>query len=131
MFVTGMFVAGAFPLAVSLGSDAFTREQDTPRAACRQPEPGSVVPEPQDLRSHDGVLQVDLAIHNQKQPDGSTRYCYLTPDGKLSPTLRLKPGEFLILRFKNSLTDFETAPGRLLQIRCAESPGFKSLTSNL
>ena len=26
--------------------------------------------------------RVDLAIHDQKQPDGTTRYCYLTPDGK-------------------------------------------------
>jgi FtsP/CotA-like multicopper oxidase with cupredoxin domain len=64
------------------------------------------VPEPQDLRSRDGVLQVDLAMHDQKQPDGSTRYCYLTPDGTPSPTLRLKPGDLLILRFRNNLTDF-------------------------
>jgi FtsP/CotA-like multicopper oxidase with cupredoxin domain len=68
-----------------------------------------VVPEPQDLRSRDGVLQVDLAIHNQRQPDGSTRYCYLTPDGTQSPTLRLKPGDLLILHFKNDLTYFGSA----------------------
>jgi FtsP/CotA-like multicopper oxidase with cupredoxin domain len=76
---------------------------------CQRPEPGSMVPEPQELRSHDGVLQVDLTIRNQRQPDGSTRYCYLTPDGKLSPTLRLKPGELLILHFKNKLTDIASA----------------------
>jgi FtsP/CotA-like multicopper oxidase with cupredoxin domain len=64
------------------------------------------VPEPRDLRSRDGVLRVDLTVHDQKQPDGSTRYCYLTPDGIPSPTLRLKPGDLLILRFKNNLTDF-------------------------
>jgi len=72
---------------------------------CQRPEPGSAVPEPQELRSHDGVLQVDLTIRNQRQPDGSSRYCYLTPDGKLSPTLRLKPGELLIVRLKNKLTE--------------------------
>jgi FtsP/CotA-like multicopper oxidase with cupredoxin domain len=76
---------------------------------CQRPEPGTPVPEPQDLRSRDGVLQVDLSIHDQKQPDGSTRYCYLTSDGKLSPTLRLKPGDLLILRFSNKLADF--SPG--------------------
>jgi FtsP/CotA-like multicopper oxidase with cupredoxin domain len=76
---------------------------------CQRPEPRSPVPEPQDLRSHDGVLQVDLSIHDQKQPDGSTRYCYLTSDGKLSPTLRLKPGDLLILRFSNKLVDFSQA----------------------
>lgn len=68
--------------------------------------------EPQDLRSRDGILQVDLTIHNQKQPDGSTRYCYLTPDGTSSPTLRVKPGDLLILRFTNKLIDFgSAAPG--------------------
>jgi FtsP/CotA-like multicopper oxidase with cupredoxin domain len=79
---------------------------------CRRPESGSVVPEPQELRSHDGVLQLDLTIRNQRLPDGSTRYCYLTADGKLSPTLRLKPGELLILHFKNELTDLGS-PGSI------------------
>jgi len=64
------------------------------------------VPEPRDLRSRGGVLQVDLTIHDQRQPDGSIRYCYLTPDGTPSPTLRLSPGDLLILRFRNNLIDF-------------------------
>ena len=102
-------------LTACLGSSASSREPGPSSGSaptidfCQRPEPGSVVPEPQELRSHDGVLQVDLAIHNQRQPDGSTRYCYLTPDGKLSPTLRLKPGELLILHLKNRLTDFGPA----------------------
>jgi FtsP/CotA-like multicopper oxidase with cupredoxin domain len=55
------------------------------------------------------VLQVDLTIRNQRQPDGSTRYCYLTPDGNASPTLRIKPGELLILHLENKLTDLGSA----------------------
>ena len=62
------------------------------------------------MSSQDGVLQVDLIIQNQKQPDGSTRYCYLTLDGTASPTLRLKPGDLLILRFKNDLIDLGSNP---------------------
>ena len=112
MFAVGIFVAAVFVLAVSLGSDGFTREQDMSHVACRQPEPGSAVSQPRDIRSHDGVLQVDLTIYDQKQPDGSTRYCYSAPDGTLSPTLRLNPGDLLILRFKNDLIDFgSTVPG--------------------
>ncbi len=61
--------------------------------------------QPQDLRSHDGVLKVDLAIYDQQEPDGSIRYCYLTADGTPSPTLRVEPGDLLILRFKNNLID--------------------------
>jgi len=80
------------------------------RHSCDRPEPGSAVQEPQDMSSQDGVLQVDLIIQNQKQPDGSTRYCYLTLDGTASPTLRLKPGDLLILRFKNDLIDLGSNP---------------------
>jgi FtsP/CotA-like multicopper oxidase with cupredoxin domain len=102
-------------LAACVGTSGSSQEPDpsTDNLSfdfCQRPEPGSAVPEPQDLRSHDGVLQVDLTIHNQKQPDGSTRYCYLTADGKLSPTLRLKLGDLLILRFINKLNDLTSAP---------------------
>jgi FtsP/CotA-like multicopper oxidase with cupredoxin domain len=74
---------------------------------CRRPDPGSAVLQPHDLRSHDGVLRVDLTIHDAKEPDGSRRYCYLMEDGTPSPTLRLNPGDLLILRLKNALTDVE------------------------
>jgi FtsP/CotA-like multicopper oxidase with cupredoxin domain len=100
---------GTCLLAVCLGSSASSQAPDAPIDFCQRLEPGSVVPEPDEVRSHDGVLRVDLTIHNWRQPDGSTRYCYLTPDGKLSPTLRLKPGELLILHFKNKLTDLGSA----------------------
>jgi FtsP/CotA-like multicopper oxidase with cupredoxin domain len=102
-------------LIAYLGSSASSKElgpasgSDRAIGFCQRPETGSVVPQPQELRSHDGVLQVDLTIRNQRQPDGSTRYCYLTRDGKLSPTLRLRPGDLLILHFKNELTDLGAA----------------------
>ena len=72
--------------------------------ACHRPSVGSIVPEPEDLRSRNGVLKVDLAIHNEAGADGSTRYCYLDGNGNQSPNLRLKPGDLLILRLKNDLT---------------------------
>jgi FtsP/CotA-like multicopper oxidase with cupredoxin domain len=67
-----------------------------------------VVEEPEDLRSQNGVLKLDLTVRNEKQRDGATRYCYLLGDGNQSPTLRLKPGDLLILSLKNELSD--TAP---------------------
>ena len=36
------------------------------------------------------------------------RYCYVTADGTQSPTLRLLPGDLLILRLKNELTESAT-----------------------
>lgn len=74
-----------------------------PANTCSRPSPGSAVPEPEDLRSRDGVLKVDLTIHNT-EADGSTRYCYIDGNGNQSPTLRLKPGDLLVLHLKNDLT---------------------------
>jgi FtsP/CotA-like multicopper oxidase with cupredoxin domain len=72
---------------------------------CLRLPAGSVVPQPEDLRSHNGVLKVDLSVHDYKEADGSTRYCYIADDGSESPTLRLNPGDLLILNLKNDLID--------------------------
>jgi FtsP/CotA-like multicopper oxidase with cupredoxin domain len=72
---------------------------------CVRPAAGSAISEPQDMRSHDGVLELDLSVHDEKMSDGTSRYCYLTSDGQPSPNLRLKPGDLLIIHFKNDLTD--------------------------
>jgi FtsP/CotA-like multicopper oxidase with cupredoxin domain len=84
---------------------AVLRAQDPHSDPCPRPAQSAEVPEPEDLRSQDGVLKVDLAVHNYKEQDGTTRYCYVLPDGNQSPTLRLKPGDLLILKLKNDLTD--------------------------
>src|SRR5580698_4157937 len=74
--------------------------------ACPRPLPGSVVAEPADLHSHNGVLKVELTAHNTTQSDGSTRYCYLDNNGTESPTLRVNPGDLVFLTLKNDLTAF-------------------------
>jgi FtsP/CotA-like multicopper oxidase with cupredoxin domain len=78
---------------------------------CPRPAPGIVVPEPEELRSENGVLRVDLSVHNHKERDGSVRYCYLLADGAQSPTLRLSPGDELVLNLKNDLIDTESGHG--------------------
>ena len=66
-----------------------------------RPAAGSVVREPDDLSSRNGVLRVDLTYRNVLEPDGQMRYCYVYKDGSEAPTLRLKPGDLLILHLKN------------------------------
>jgi len=73
---------------------------------CSRPLPGSVVTEPEDLRSHNGVLKVELTALNAKQSDGSTRYCFIDENGAEAPTLRVSPGDLVILTLKNDLTAF-------------------------
>jgi FtsP/CotA-like multicopper oxidase with cupredoxin domain len=78
----------------------------TAENSCSRPAPGSVVPEPRELRSQDGVLRVELAIRNNRAPGAAARFCYVLPDGSEAPTLRLSPGDLLILRLKNELVEF-------------------------
>ncbi len=68
------------------------------------------MPEPANLRSQNGKLEVNLTIHNDPAPDGSTRYCYVDRNGNESPTLRLLPGDLLILKLKNDLADIDHRP---------------------
>jgi FtsP/CotA-like multicopper oxidase with cupredoxin domain len=71
---------------------------------CFRAAVGSEVPEPEDLRSVDGILKVDLAFRSFVDSKGEVRYCYVTLNGKQSPTLRVKPGDTVILNFKNEAT---------------------------
>jgi FtsP/CotA-like multicopper oxidase with cupredoxin domain len=100
-------------LSVSLVSApwlARINANEVPGNPCRRPAPGSSVQEPVDLRSRDGVLKVDLTIHNF-EADGSIRYCYIDGSGNQSPNLRLKPGDLLILNLKDDLKEFNSARG--------------------
>ncbi len=76
---------------------------------CPRPTEGSLVTEPEDLRSHNGELKVELTARNSRQSDGSTRYCFIDEKGRESPTLRVNPGDLVILTLKNDLTDFHAA----------------------
>jgi len=92
-------------LSVCLSSARTVCAQQISQDPCPRPAPGSAVPEPEDLRSQHGLLKVALTVHNYLEKDGSTRYCYLLPDGTQSPTLRLHPGDLLMLTLKNDLTE--------------------------
>jgi FtsP/CotA-like multicopper oxidase with cupredoxin domain len=78
-----------------------TLAQELGKASCPRPPVGSIVPEPQDLRSHDGTLKVELIYRSFRDAQGRTRYCYLDMDGNQAPTLRVNPGDWLILSLKN------------------------------
>jgi FtsP/CotA-like multicopper oxidase with cupredoxin domain len=79
--------------------------QSIPANPCPRPQAGSVVFDPQDVRSRDGILQIDLTVHGTTEADGSSRYCYTDADGHQSPNIRVHPGDLLIIHLKNDLAD--------------------------
>jgi len=107
-FLCALSIGFALPAAWNAATGS-PSPSSTPDDPCSRPAPGSAVPEPEDLRSENGVLKLDLTIRNHQEPDGSSRYCYLLPDGSQSPTLRVHPGDLLVLHLKNELTELEPA----------------------
>jgi FtsP/CotA-like multicopper oxidase with cupredoxin domain len=72
---------------------------------CPRPQQASTVEEPEDLRSQNGVLEVELTAIDGADGNGAARYCYTDAAGRESPNLRANPGDLVILHLKNALTD--------------------------
>src|ERR1700761_5653507 len=91
----------------SLGTSTVAAAQAgaLPQDLCPRAPSGSIIPEPRDLRSENGVLKVEMSVHDFREADGSAHYCYLLSDGSVAPTLRVHPGDLLILHLKNDLVD--------------------------
>jgi FtsP/CotA-like multicopper oxidase with cupredoxin domain len=118
---------GLLTLFILLTPSATTFAQSTPQSgsgeACPRPAVGAEIPEPQDLRSKNGVLTVDLTFRNYKDAEGRTRYCYVYGDGSVSPNLRLSPGDLLILRLKNAAVDERNPAKPAMAARKPEKSG--------
>ena len=92
--------AAAFTLLFAMGSLPGLAVEPL---GCARPAVGSVVAEPSTLRSEKGVLRAELAFVNWRAADGQEQYCYRAGDGSQAPTLRVRPGDLLILRLRNEL----------------------------
>jgi FtsP/CotA-like multicopper oxidase with cupredoxin domain len=98
-----VFATLAFLSALHIGR--FAGAQEVAGSRCPRPAVGSTVGEPAELRSRNGELRVDLSVRNEREPDGTTRYCYIDGNGDESPTLRLSRGDLVTINLKNELTD--------------------------
>lgn len=76
-------------LTVAVSNPAASAQQN--KEMCARPKIGSVVAEPEDVRSKNGLLEITLTAQNAVQPDG-TRYCFVDDRGHESPNLRVNPG---------------------------------------
>jgi FtsP/CotA-like multicopper oxidase with cupredoxin domain len=76
----------------------------TTAETCPQPPIGSAVTQPAQIESAGGVLRVELRMRSEVDAQGRVRYCYVSADGKIAPTLRLNPGDSLVVELKNEIT---------------------------
>jgi FtsP/CotA-like multicopper oxidase with cupredoxin domain len=71
-----------------------------------RPLPGSLVTNPLDLYSQNGVLTLNLLLQNATDVNGFMHYCYIYMyQGQQieAPTLRLNPGDQLIMNLTNNI----------------------------
>jgi FtsP/CotA-like multicopper oxidase with cupredoxin domain len=83
---------------------------------CIRPQVGSAVDEPADLRSKDGVLELTLTARDDKERDGRTRYCFTDAADDESPTLRVHPGDLVLIHLKNVMTDLGSTAAEPMHI---------------
>jgi FtsP/CotA-like multicopper oxidase with cupredoxin domain len=68
---------------------------------CPRPVEGSIIEQPSDLYSQNGVLNVSLNYYTTVDQWGRTLFCYSTPDGLEAPTLHVNPGDKLNITLTN------------------------------
>src|ERR1700733_3953379 len=90
----------AFCLAPSC---ARLHAQPASRSICPRPAIGSVVAEPEDLRSQNGELEADLTARDAPGANARPLYCYTDAAGRESPTLRVKTGALVIFLLKQAV----------------------------
>jgi FtsP/CotA-like multicopper oxidase with cupredoxin domain len=81
---------------VALGTDAADQ-------VCARSASGSATTAPPELESQNGVLEVTFKFLTATDAQGLVRYCYVTDTGLQAPTLRVNPGDQLIIHFQNDL----------------------------
>jgi len=98
-------IAGVALVLLATGIAAHA-QQSSP--ACPRPVAGATVENPPELRSQNGVLELGLHLRYQQTmvSEGPPRYCYVTDDGLESPTLRVHPGDRLIIHLHNDLPEW-------------------------
>jgi FtsP/CotA-like multicopper oxidase with cupredoxin domain len=70
---------------------------------------GSVLAQPEDLFSQNGVLQVNFTYQTAVDPNGNALYCFINQDGAQSPTLHVHPGDQIVMTVTNNVP--ATTPG--------------------
>jgi FtsP/CotA-like multicopper oxidase with cupredoxin domain len=96
-----MLLAGVTVLVTTQVGAVAHAQPITP--ACPRFPAGSVVPEPPDLFSSNGVLNVALTYETTVAANGNQLFCYMQANGAQSPTLHVKPGDTINYTLTNAV----------------------------
>jgi FtsP/CotA-like multicopper oxidase with cupredoxin domain len=80
-----------------------TSGSDAADSVCARFAAGSNVSAPPELKSQNAVLEVTMQFLTVVDSQGLARYCYVTNTGLEAPTLRVNPGDQLVIHFQNLL----------------------------
>jgi FtsP/CotA-like multicopper oxidase with cupredoxin domain len=105
------------PAASGALANADAADQVCPRFAA-----GSAVSAPPELKSQNGVLEVTFKFLTVTDSQGLQRYCYVTDAGLQAPTLRVNPGDKLVIHFQNDLPTTTNSDDGMAGMKMALSP---------
>jgi FtsP/CotA-like multicopper oxidase with cupredoxin domain len=89
--------------AVAKVASPYGATADPADQVCARFASGSATTAPPELISQGGVLEVTFKFLTATDSQGLVRYCYVTDTGLEAPTLRVNPGDQLIIHFQNDL----------------------------
>jgi FtsP/CotA-like multicopper oxidase with cupredoxin domain len=72
---------------------------------CPRPPIGSQVQPPPDVYSQNGKLEISLDYYTSVDDAGRTLFCFVTVDGKESPTLHVNPGDAVVIHLTDMVPD--------------------------
>jgi FtsP/CotA-like multicopper oxidase with cupredoxin domain len=99
---------------------------ETADQVCAHFAAGSATTAPPELESQNGVLEVTMKFLTATDSQGLVRYCYVTDTGLQEPTLRVSPGDQLIIHFQN---DLPAAANNMAGMKMSLSPHDSSSTA--
>ncbi len=108
-----------------------TSGSDAADQVCARFAVGSTVIAPPELKSSGGTLEVTFNFQTVTDAQGLVRYCYVTSTGLEAPTLRVSPGDTLIIHFNNNLpvTAATSASDNMAGMKMALTPNDSSTSS--
>lgn len=99
LVLIGLSVAWSYALGADKPSPKISSQEACPRRA-----EGSTVEDAHDRVSKNGLLELTLKVRSSIDENGNPRYCYIDENGNYSPTLRVQPGDALVIHLKNEIS---------------------------